>query len=193
MSFQVNLDADKMDYLLRDSYFAGVKYGEYDLEKIIESCILDVGETDSSTTADKMETSLAISSKGIYALEQLLLARYHMTQQVYWHRVSLISNEMIVRGISLAIDDDEKKMKQLYRYDQENKDEFIKNYLKYHDEKLIEFLRNCKQQKTCEIFNRLYNRNLFKMVAELRLGNETLRVKRRLIGMIDDKTGEQLD
>ena len=185
------LDADKMDYLLRDSYFTGVKYGQYDLEKIIESCILDVGETDPSTTVDKTETSLAISSKGIYALEQLLLARYHMTQQVYWHRVSLISNEMIIRGISLAIDDDHTKMKQLYQYDQESKNKFIKNYLKYHDEKLIELLRNCRQQKTREIFNRLYRRDLFKMVAELRLKDEALRVKRKLIGMIDDKTRQQ--
>ena len=180
-----------MDYLLRDSYFTGVKYGQYDLEKIIESCILDVGETDPSTTVDKTETSLAISSKGIYALEQLLLARYHMTQQVYWHRVSLISNEMIIRGISLAIDDDHTKMKQLYQYDQESKNKFIKNYLKYHDEKLIELLRNCRQQKTREIFNRLYRRDLFKMVAELRLKDEALRVKRKLIGMIDDKTRQQ--
>ena len=185
------LDADKMDYLLRDSYFAGVKYGQYDLEKIIESCILDVGEPDSSISADKQESSLAISSKGIYALEQLLLARYHMTQQVYWHRVSLISNEMIIRGISLAIDDDDGKMKQLYQYDEKNKDKFIKNYLKYHDEKLIELLRNCEQQKACEIFNRLYERCLFKLVAELRLEDETLRVKRRLIGMADDKTRKQ--
>ena len=69
------LDADKMDYLLRDSYFTGVKYGEYDLEKVIESFLIDTNET---------ETALSISSKGIYALEQLLLARYHMTQQVYW-------------------------------------------------------------------------------------------------------------
>ena len=177
------LDADKMDYLLRDCYFTGVKYGEYDLEKVIESFLIDTNET---------ETALAISSKGIYALEQLLLARYHMTQQVYWHRVSLISNEMIIRGISLAIDDDNEKMKQLYEYDEKNKDKFIKNYLKYHDEKLIELLRSCKQQKACEIFNRLYERRLFKMVAELRLKDETdMRVKRRLIGMTDDKTGEQ--
>ena len=176
------LDADKMDYLLRDSYFTGVKYGEYDLEKVIESFLIDTNET---------ETALAISSKGIYALEQLLLARYHMTQQVYWHRVSLISNEMIIRGISLAIDDDNEKMKQLYQYDQKNQDEFTKNYLKYHDEKLIELLKRCEQQKACEIFNRLYERSLFKMVAELRLKDETLRVKRRLIGMTDDKTGEQ--
>ena len=176
------LDADKMDYLLRDSYFTGVKYGEYDLEKVIESFLIDTNET---------ETALAISSKGIYALEQLLLARYHMTQQVYWHRVSLISNEMIIRGVSLAIDGDNEKMKQLYQYDEENKDKFVENYLKYHDEKLIEFLRSCEQQKACEIFNRLYERHLFKLVAEFRLKNETLRVKRRLIGMTDDKTGEQ--
>lgn len=173
------LDADKMDYLLRDSYFTGVKYGEYDLEKVIESFLIDTNET---------ETALAISSKGIYALEQLLLARYHMTQQVYWHRVSLISNEMIIRGISLAIDGDNEKMKQLYHYDEKNKDEFIKNYLKYHDEKLIELLKKCEQQKACEIFNRLYRRDLFKMVAELRLKDEKPRVKRRLIGITDDKT-----
>ena len=97
------LDADKMDYLLRDSYFAGVKYGQYDLEKLIESCLI----------VDRRETPLAISSKGIYALEQLLLARYHMTQQVYWHRVSLISNEMIIRGITLAIDGRNRQMTKL--------------------------------------------------------------------------------
>ena len=172
------LDADKMDYLLRDSYFTGVKYGIYDLEKIIESCLIERGGT---------ETSLAVSSKGIYALEQLLLARYHMTQQVYWHRVSLISNEMIIRGISLVIDGDNEKMKQLYQYDEKNKDKFIKNYLKYHDEKLIESLRNCEQQKACEIFNRLYDRDLFKMVAELRLKDETnSKVKRKLLAMKDD-------
>ena len=177
------LDADKMDYLLRDSYFTGVKYGEYDLEKVIESFLIDVNET---------ETALAISSKGIYALEQLLLARYHMTQQVYWHRVSLISNEMIIRGISLAVDNGNDIMKQLYEYDEKNKDKFIKNYLKYHDEKLIELLRSCNQQKAREIFNRLYERCLFKMVAELRLKDETdMRVKRRLIGMTDDKNPER--
>ena len=167
------LDADKMDYLLRDSYFAGVKYGQYDLEKLIESCLI----------VDRRETPLAISSKGIYALEQLLLARYHMTQQVYWHRVSLISNEMIIRGITLAIEAGNTKMKELYQYPEQSeedseldyekkKKDFIQNYLNYQDEKVIELLRNCKQEKASEIFNRLYDRNLFKMIAELRFKDE---------------------
>ena len=171
------LDADKMDYLLRDSYFAGVKYGLYDLEKLIESCLIP----------ERSNTPLAISSKGIYALEQLLLARHHMTQQVYWHRVSLISTEMIIRGLTLAIDEGNAEMTQLYQYPQKNeedsdqsyqkkKENFIQNYLKYHDEKVIDILKNGTQEdvpeKARDIFNRLYNRNLFKMVAEIRLKDE---------------------
>ena len=154
------LDADKMDYLLRDAYFAGVKYGQYDLEQIIESCrIYAEGDT----------TALVMSSEGIYALEQLLLARYHMTQQVYQHRVSLIAEQMIIRGVNLAIREDNDDIKDLYQYDENDKENFIQRYLSYHDEKLIDVLRNCKEEKASEIFKRLYHRNLFKMVAELSL------------------------
>lgn len=154
------LDADKMDYLLRDAHFAGVKYGQYDLEQIIESCrIYAEGDT----------TSLVMSSSGIYALEQLLLARYHMTQQVYQHRVSLIAEQMIIRGINLAIREGNAEIEKLYQYDENDKENFIQRYLNYHDEKLIDVLRNCKKKKSCEIFNRLYYRRLFKIVAELSL------------------------
>ena len=168
------LDADKMDYLLRDSYFAGVKYGQYDLEQIIESCRIN---------KDRNATSLVISSEGIYALEQLLLARYHMTQQVYWHRVSLISSQMIIRGITLAIDDDDVEMKKLYQYDENDKENFIQRYLNYHDEKVIDVLRNCTQKKAREIFDRLYYRKLFKMVAEVPLKDVDERVLLRLLEM----------
>ena len=156
-----DLDADKMDYLLRDAYFAGVKYGQYDLEQIIESCRI---YTEKNNT-----TSLVMSSAGIYALEQLLLARYHMTQQVYQHRVSLISDQMIIRGIALAVREDNAEIEKLYQYDENDKENFIQRYLNYHDEKLIDVLRNCKEKKVCEIFNRLYHRQLFKIVTELPL------------------------
>ena len=102
-------------------------------------------------------------------LEQLLLARYHMTQQVYQHRVSLIAEQMIIRGVNLAIREDNDDIKNLYQYDENDKENFIQRYLNYHDEKLIDVLRNCKEEKASEIFKRLYHRNLFKMVAELSL------------------------
>ena len=186
-----------MDYLLRDSYFAGVKYGLYDLEKLIEACFI---------TEDPV-TPLAIKSTAIYALEQLLLARYHMTQQVYWHRVSLISNEMIIRGITLAIDANNPEMTRLYRYPEKNnqesdqdyerrKKDFIQNYLNYHDEKVIEILKNDPEgqvpAEAKEIFGRLYNRKLFKMIAELRFKDERdVILHSQLDEMLGDKEKKQ--
>ncbi len=181
------LDADKMDYLLRDSHFTGVKYGEYDLEKLIESCYI----------GDHPETPLAINIEGIYALEQFMLARFHMKQQVYWHEVSLISDEMIVRGVTLAIEGGNRKIAKLYKYPkrkkkdsdqdyQKKKKGFIQSYLNYHDEKVINILRNCKQRKASEIFNRLYNRDLFKTIIELRFKYEEKETRDRLQEMVED-------
>ena len=165
-----DLDADKMDYLLRDSYFAGVKYGMYDLEKIVESC---------QAHRNKNESCLAIGHEGIYALEQLLLGKHHMTQQVYSHRVRLIADAMIVRGIQLAIKDGNQELENLYQYD--HTPNFIANYTEYHDERLVDILRRCEQEKARRTFERLYARRLFKMVSELPLNDVTNAIlKRRL-------------
>lgn len=167
-----DLDADKMDYLLRDSYFAGVKYGTYDLEKIIESCRVH-------------RKGLAISDEGIHALEQLLLAKHHMTQQVYRHRVRLISDSMIVRGIELAIREGSQDLDQLYRYD--GTSEFIRKYMEYHDERLIDLLKQCCQDKARNIFERLYERRLFKMIGELSLKDVKNPIDKRRLHQADDK------
>ena len=171
-----DLDADKMDYLLRDSYFAGVKYGTYDLEKIIESCRVH-------------RKGLAISDEGIHALEQLLLAKHHMTQQVYHHRVRSISDAMIVRGIELAIQEGNRELEQLYRYDRTSR--FINNYMKYHDERVIDLIKQCCQEKAGNIFERLYARKLFKMIGELSLKDVDDATDRLRLLQMDDEQNEQ--
>ncbi len=167
-----DLDADKMDYLLRDSYFAGVKYGTYDLEKIIESCRVH-------------RKGLAISDEGIHALEQLLLAKHHMTQQVYRHRVRLISDAMIICGIELAIRDGNQQLDRLYRYD--GTSEFITKYMEYHDERLVALLKQCCQEKARNIFERLYERRLFKMIGELSLKDVKNPIDKRRLHQVDGK------
>ncbi len=88
------LDADKQDYLLRDSYFCGVKYGIFDLARLIDSlCIYDTGT----------ERILAASRGGVPAIEQFVMAKYHMTAQVYRHKLRLITDSMIVRALQLGI------------------------------------------------------------------------------------------
>ena len=103
------IDADKQDYLLRDSYFTGVKYGVYDIERLSDTLVVrDDGE-------DKV---LAISIDGLHALEQFVLAKYYMTTQVYRHRLRLITDAMVQRGISLGIDVDGLDwLRTLYSYD----------------------------------------------------------------------------
>jgi HD superfamily phosphohydrolase len=74
-----NLDADRMDYLLRDAYFTGVAGGTYDAEQLIES--LRVLEVDG-------RPQLGVDGRGVVALESFVLARYMMFATVYFHHTT---------------------------------------------------------------------------------------------------------
>lgn len=72
------MDADRMDYLLRDSYHAGVQYGKFDLHRLINTI-------KAIPFLDK-DPRLGISEGGVHAAEGLVLARYFMFTQVYFHK-----------------------------------------------------------------------------------------------------------
>ncbi|MDR1794910.1 MAG: HD domain-containing protein [Erysipelotrichaceae bacterium] len=69
------LDVDRMDYLLRDAYCTGTTYGDFDLERIIR-------------TLRTSDNKLVIKQSGMHAIEDYIMARYHMYWQVYYHPVS---------------------------------------------------------------------------------------------------------
>ncbi len=74
---------DRMDYLLRDSYHAGVAYGKFDHYRLIDTLrILPHNQTG--------EATLGIESGGLHSAEALLLARYFMYTQLYFHPVRRI-------------------------------------------------------------------------------------------------------
>ncbi|MEO5367421.1 MAG: HD domain-containing protein [Magnetococcus sp. WYHC-3] len=72
------LDADRMDYLLRDALFTGVSYGRYDLEWLLHSL--------RQVSSGERELLAVDISKGATALENYLTARDHMYRQVYDHK-----------------------------------------------------------------------------------------------------------
>lgn len=148
-----SLDADKMDYLLRDAYHAGVHYGHYDLDKIIDAC---------RVVRQGSETYLMISEDGRFAAEQLLLAKYYMTQQVYRHRVRVITDSMIVRGLELAIEADP-EIRAVYAYD--GSMEHLQQYLAMDDARMIAAMLSSGDLRAREIFQRLRDRRLFKELA----------------------------
>ncbi len=71
------MDADRCDYLLRDSHYTGVSYGVYDLQRLL-ACMTVLDGPDGP--------ELGLDVHGVFALEGLLLARYHMFNQVYFHK-----------------------------------------------------------------------------------------------------------
>lgn len=157
------LDADKQDYLLRDSYFCGVKYGIYDIERLIDTI---------DAQRDMDERVLAISADGVHTLEQFVLAKYYMTTQVYRHKIRLITDAMIIRAIELGITKDKiDYLCKLYTYD--GSTEFLKEWLKWNDEVLVTTI--CSDQTPegyCKhIFQRLTERKLFKRIFTKRIGD----------------------
>ena len=78
------LDADRMDYLLRDSFFTGTKYGEFDLERILRTM----------RVADKR---VVIKESGMHTVEDYIMARYHMYWQVYYHPVSRAYDAVMIK------------------------------------------------------------------------------------------------
>lgn len=69
------LDADRMDYLLRDAYFTGTSYGNFDLERILRTIRVKNGR-------------IVVKESGIHSVEDYIMARYHMYWQVYLHPVA---------------------------------------------------------------------------------------------------------
>lgn len=92
------LDVDRCDYLLRDSYMTGVRYGEFDLEWLFRAlCFASV------PTEQGEEWVLAIEGrKGLPPIETFFLARQFMYHQVYHHKTTRAA-EMLVRAIFLRV------------------------------------------------------------------------------------------
>lgn len=82
------LDADRMDYLLRDSFYTGVHYGRYDLDWIVQN--VDPVERDGSLY-------LGLSHRAVFAFEDFLLSRYHMFLSVYYHYTSINYEQLLAR------------------------------------------------------------------------------------------------
>jgi len=76
---------DRMDYLLRDSYHAGVVYGRFDHYRLIDTLRILPKEYE-----DSQEPALGVEEGGLRSAEALLLARYFMYTQVYFHPIRRI-------------------------------------------------------------------------------------------------------
>jgi HD superfamily phosphohydrolase len=89
------MDADRMDYLLRDSYHSGVQYGRFDLNRIVNTIR-------AIPSARGRAPRLGFFEGGWHAAEGLVLARYFMFTQVYFHKTR-VAYDIHLRGALSAL------------------------------------------------------------------------------------------
>ncbi|MBY0416413.1 MAG: hypothetical protein K2Q18_19715, partial [Bdellovibrionales bacterium] len=82
------LDCDRMDYLLRDSYFCGVSYGSYDLDWMLDNLEVCV-END--------KAYLGINERAVVTFDDFLLSRYHMFIMVYFHYRAVCLEQLLYK------------------------------------------------------------------------------------------------
>ncbi len=114
------MDCDRMDYLLRDSYFCGVSYGKFDLDWIIDNL---------RVCQNNGKAFIGISERAVATFDDFLLCRYHMFMMVYFH----------YKAVCLE--------KVLERYFMTSSNEYtipanIEQYLEYDDHHLMKHLKN---------------------------------------------------
>lgn len=172
------LDADRLDYLLRDSYFCGVKYGQYDINWLIR-CVQKI-------TQSKNVIRLGINKKGVAAIEHFLMARRLMTKNIYHHLKIKIAENILGKFLHESMEFCENTKLQKYSFPK-NIIEFLSLTKKLHSSKLSEsdfigkafksystltdfdiwnmirtiaMSSSLKEKKICQLAERLFYRNL---------------------------------
>jgi len=83
------IDADRMDYLLRDAYYTGVSYGNFDMERILR-------------VMRPRPDGIVMKQSGMHAVEHYLISRFQMYWQVYFHPVSRSAESILLKILQRA-------------------------------------------------------------------------------------------
>ena len=136
------VDVDKLDFLLRDSYFTGAFYGVIDIARIIYTSRLINGR-------------VALSTKALGVLEELAIARYQSFMNIYFHHTVRAAQTMFLRGVRILRD--------VLDFPQMSIEEYLG-----HDDFTVWCLMH-QNEKTREVIKKIERRILPKVAYEYRI------------------------
>ena len=158
------LDADRMDYLLRDSYFTATSYGQFDLERILRT--MRVRKTNEGRKV------IVVKYTGIHSVEDYIMARYQMYWQVYYHPVARSYEAVFIQLFN--------RLKDIFKVDKdyfedmkvlipflEKSEVSVEEYFKLDENSLLyccALIQDKEDNIAADLARRLQNRNLFEYV-----------------------------
>lgn len=158
------LDADRMDYLLRDSYFTATSYGQFDLERILRTMRV-------RKTAEGRKV-IVVKYTGIHSVEDYIMARYQMYWQVYYHPVARSYEAVFIQLFNRLKDifkgdkDYFEDMKVLIPF-LEKSEVSVDEYFKLDENSLLyccALIQDKEDKIAADLAKRLQNRRLFEYV-----------------------------
>ena len=158
------LDADRMDYLLRDSYFTATSYGQFDLERILRTIRV-------RKTAEGRKV-IVVKYTGIHSVEDYIMARYQMYWQVYYHPVARSYEAVFIQLFNRLKDifkgdkDYFEDMKVLIPF-LEKSEVSVDEYFKLDENSLLyccALIQDKEDKIAADLAKRLQNRKLFEYV-----------------------------
>jgi len=191
------LDLDRTDYLLRDSFYTGVVEGTVGAERIIK--LLHVHNN-----------QLVVEEKGIYSLENFLLARRLMYWQVYIHK-TVISSEHLITSVL-------KRAKQLVRsgqtlfgtpellyflsteidtQDEQQMEIALEHFLRLEDNDIISAMKQwarCDDKILSYLAQSLWHRKLFKIeMREEEFTESEIQLRKEKVASLFTEQAEEID
>lgn len=191
------LDLDRTDYLLRDSFYTGVVEGTVGAERIIK--LLHVHNN-----------QLVVEEKGIYSLENFLLARRLMYWQVYIHK-TVISSEHLITSVL-------KRAKQLVRsgktlfgtpellyflsteidtQDEQQMEIALEHFLRLEDNDIISAMKQwarCEDKILSYLAQSLWHRKLFKIeMREEEFTESEIQLRKEKVASLFTGQAEEID
>jgi len=144
-----DLGTDRIDYLLRDSLYTGTKYGIFDHLRLMKTMRIVPAEAGFGEDA-----SIGIETGGLHVAEAMLLSRYHISLQVYYHKTRRILDHHYSEFLREILEE-------------EDTGHFppptdVGEYLKYDDLKVLGMFN--KEERDTKDWRRLFARQHFKMV-----------------------------
>ena len=138
------LDCDRMDYLLRDSYFCGVSYGSYDLDWLLDNLEICI---------ENNTAYLGINERAVVTFDDFLLSRYHMFIMVYFHYRAVCLEQL------------------LYKYFKTSPQEYIipasiEEYIEHDDQYLMKILKRSKNKYAEAIIKNQVPQKIFESFNE---------------------------
>jgi len=161
------MDVDRFDYLMRDSFMTGVKYGDLDLNWILRTLQVGQVQKDGKT----IKTLALDGTRGLSAVESYILGRHYMYMHVYYHKTIQAAESMLMKLLTLAVEETAKdKLKTshpLFKSLSQKAVPSLSDYLSLNDFSIFSMMQQWEDHggELGDLSKRLNCRNIFSCIV----------------------------